>query len=309
MVAQVRRFNRTVTQRVGALQDRFLDRGRSLGEARVLWEIGAEGRDVRSLRAELGLDSGYLSRLLRSLEADGLITVEANECDKRVRIARLTSAGTAERLTLDRRSDEVAGALLEPLSARQRARLVAAMADVELLLRAGMIEIEVADPAEPDARYCLRSYFAELDTRFEQGFDAGRSNPAPDAQLRPPEGLLLVARLGAEPVGCGALHFLGERVCEIKRMWAADVARGLGLGRRLLGELEAQAAARGARVLRLETNRSLVEAIGLYRSAGFTEVAPFNDETYAHHWFEKSLAARTGQARCRGHESSRNVRR
>src|SRR5882672_5191152 len=132
MVAQVRRFNRTVTQRVGALQDRFLDRGRPLGEARVLWEIGAEGRDVRSLRAELGLDSGYLSRLLRSLESDGLITVEANECDKRVRIARLTSAGTAERLTLDRRSDEVAGALLEPLSARQRARLVAAMADVEL---------------------------------------------------------------------------------------------------------------------------------------------------------------------------------
>ena len=76
MVAQVRRFNRTVTQRVGALDDRFLARDRSLGEARLLWEIGADGRDVRALRTQLDLDSGYLSRLLRSLEAAGLVTVE-----------------------------------------------------------------------------------------------------------------------------------------------------------------------------------------------------------------------------------------
>src|SRR5260370_25725999 len=77
MVSQVRRFNRTVTQRVGALNDRFLARDRPLGEARVLWEIGPEGRDVRSLRAQLELDSGYLSRLLRTLEAARLITIAA----------------------------------------------------------------------------------------------------------------------------------------------------------------------------------------------------------------------------------------
>src|ERR687894_722380 len=120
MVAQVRRFNRTVTQRVGALQDEFLGRGRPLGAARVLWEIGPDGRDVRTLRTDLGLDSGYLSRLLRSLEADSLITVEADPFDRRVRLARLTPEGVAEREALDRRSAEVAAALLTPLAPPQR---------------------------------------------------------------------------------------------------------------------------------------------------------------------------------------------
>jgi DNA-binding MarR family transcriptional regulator/GNAT superfamily N-acetyltransferase len=291
MVDQVRRFNRTVTQRVGALQDEFLGRGRPLGAARVLWEIGPEGRDVRSLRSGLGLDSGYLSRLLRSLEADRLITVDTDTIDRRVRFARLTSEGAAEREALDRRSDDVATALLAPLSPRQRARLAAAMADVERLLRAGMIEIEVTDPAHPDARHCLHAYFAELGQRFDAGFDPARSNPASDDELRPPTGLILVARLAAEPVGCGALKLGGDGVCEIKRMWVSESVRGTGLGRRLLAELEKHAAEAGARILRLETNRTLVEAIALYRSAGYVEVPAFNDETYAHHWFEKQLVS------------------
>ena len=72
-------------------------------------------------------------------------------------------------------------------------------------------------------------------------------------------------------------------------MWVAESARGLGIGRRLLGELESRAAANGARVVRLETNRALTEAMSLYRSAGYREVDAFNDEPYAHHWFEKQL--------------------
>ena len=99
LIGQVRRFNRTVTQRVGALNDRFLARGRPLGEARVLWEIGDTGCDVRSLRSRLDLDSGYLSRLLRSLEGDGLITVDQRAADRRVRTAHLTASGAAERCT------------------------------------------------------------------------------------------------------------------------------------------------------------------------------------------------------------------
>ncbi|HEX4360865.1 MAG TPA: helix-turn-helix domain-containing GNAT family N-acetyltransferase [Pseudonocardia sp.] len=296
MISQVRLFNRTATQRVGALRDEFLDRGRPLGEARVLWEIGAGGRDVRSLRAELGLDSGYLSRLLRSLESAGLVTVESSEADRRVRLARLTESGLAERQTLDERSDAVAEALLEPLSPRQRDRLVAAMSEVVLLLRAGMVRIDDLEPTHPHAQHCLRSYFTELDSRFDTGFEVARSNPAAESELLLPAGLLLVAELGDEPVGCGALRFHLDGVCEIKRMWVAPAARGMGLGRRLLGALEVRAAEQGARVLRLETNRTLAEAISLYRSAGFTEVAPFNQETYAHHWFEKHLepaAART----------------
>jgi DNA-binding MarR family transcriptional regulator/GNAT superfamily N-acetyltransferase len=287
-VAQVRRFNRTVTQRVGALQDRFLDRDRPLGQARVLWEIGPRGCDVRSLRANLGLDSGYLSRLLRALESEGLVTIDSAVDDRRVRIARLTVRGGAERRALDRRSDQVADALLAPLTPAQRERLVEAMVEVERLLRAGMVEISVVDPAADDAQRCLQAYFTELQTRFDTGFDVTRSIPAPESDLRPPSGLLLVARLGADPVGCGALISHGE-VGDIKRMWVAEAARGLGLGRRLLVELERRAAAQGARTVRLETNRTLTEAIALYRSSGYLEVPAFNREAYAHHWFEKQL--------------------
>jgi DNA-binding MarR family transcriptional regulator/GNAT superfamily N-acetyltransferase len=292
MVAQARRFNRIVTQRVGALNNRFLARDRSLGEARVLWEIGPEGRDVRGLRAALELDSGYLSRLLRSLEASGLIRVGPKESDKRVRIARLTRKGLAERAVLDRRSDELAASLLEPLSSTQRARLVTAMADVERLMTATLVEVAPVDPGHSHAQYCLQAYFSELDRRFERGFDPALSIPADEDELRPPAGLFILATLRAEPIGCGALKFHDDEPAEIKRMWVAESARGLGLGRRLLAELEEQAANHGARAVRLETNKTLIEAISLYRSAGYLEVASFNNEPYAHHWFEKSLANR-----------------
>ena len=289
MVAQVRRFNRIVTQRVGALNDRFLARDRSLGEARLLWEIGAQGRDVRSLRAQLGLDSGYLSRLLRSLEAAGMVTVGPKDSDKRIRTARLTASGSAERAVLDQRSDDLAESLLAPLSPKQRARMVAAMADIERLMTAAMVEVAPVDPANPRAQYCLHAYFAELDRRFETGFDPARSISAAEEELRPPAGLLLLASLQTSPIGCGALKFHDNEPAEIKRMWVTESARGLGIGRRLLNELEAHAANHGARAVRLETNESLTEAISLYRSAGYVEVAPFNDEAYANHWFAKRI--------------------
>ena len=302
MVAQVRRFNRLVTQRVGALTDRFLARDRPLGEARVLWEIGEAGCDVRALRTRLDLDSGYLSRVLRSLEAAGLVTVTPNPSDKRVRIAQLTQVGVAERVVLERRSEHFAVSLLESLDDGQRRRLVAAMHEVERLLTAGLVEIAPRDPTEADAQFCLRSYFAELDRRFETGFDPALSISAEAHELRPPAGLLLVASVRSEPIGCGALKFHDDAHTEIKRMWVATSARGLGLGRRLLAELEAHAAANGARTVRLETNRTLVEAIALYRSTGYVEVAPFNDEPYAHHWFEKQLAASPDRSPARGRE-------
>ncbi len=289
-VAQVRRFNRVVTQRVGALDDHFLSRDRPLGEARLLWEIGPEGCDVRSLRARLGLDSGYVSRLLRSLESARLVKVERAAHDGRVFTARLTARGLKERELLDRRSDALAGSLLEPLNEKQRDRLVAAMGDVERLLTAGLVKIEPRDPGDPQAQYCLEEYVRDIDRRFDGGWDPSRSISADPHELRPPAGLLLVASLASEPIGCGALKFHDREPTEIKRMWVAPSARGLGVGRRLLIELEAEAAARGmSRVVRLETNGSLSEAIALYRSAGYREVPAFNDEPYAHHWFEKRL--------------------
>ena len=275
---------------MGALNDHFLARDRPLGEARLLREIGPEGRDVRALRTQLDLDSGYLSRLLRSLETAGLITVGLKKSDKRVRIARLTRRGAAERAVLDRSSDELATSLLAPLNAKQRARLVAAMADVEKLLTAAMVGIAPIDPAHPYAQHCLREYFAELDHRFDTGFDPARSIPAAEAEMRPPAGLFLVATLRDEPIGSGALKFHHKEPADIKRMWVAESVRGLGIGRRILGELEKHAAQHGARAVRLETNRTLVEAISLYRSAGYLEVPALNDEPYAHHWFAKQIS-------------------
>jgi GNAT superfamily N-acetyltransferase len=231
-----------------------------------------------------------LSRLLRSLETAGLITVGLKKSDKRVRIARLTRRGAAERAVLDRSSDELATSLLAPLNAKQRARLVVAMADVEKLLTAAMVGIAPIDPAHPYAQHCLREYFAELDRRFDTGFDPARSIPAAEAEMRPPAGLFLVATLRDEPIGSGALKFHQKEPAEIKRMWVAESARGLGVGRRILGELEKHAAQHGARAVRLETNRTLVEAISLYRSAGYLEVPAFNDEPYAHHWFAKQIS-------------------
>ncbi|NYJ04101.1 bifunctional helix-turn-helix transcriptional regulator/GNAT family N-acetyltransferase [Petropleomorpha daqingensis] len=288
-VAHVRRFNRTVTQRLGVLEETYLSRARPIGQARVLWEIGPDGADVRTLRARLDLDSGYLSRLLRALEADGLVVVEPGVPDRRVRTARLTARGLAERSELDRRSDELAAGLLAPLDAGQWERLAAAMAEVERLLTASTVTVAETDPRRPEARAALAAYAAELDERFDAGFDPARSIPAGAADLTPPAGLLVVATLHGEPVGCGALRFHGGAPAEIKRMWVARSARGLGLGRRLLTELEARAREHGVRVLHLETNRTLTEAIGLYRSAGYREVPAFNDEAYAHHWFEKLL--------------------
>jgi DNA-binding MarR family transcriptional regulator/GNAT superfamily N-acetyltransferase len=254
-----------------------------------LWEIGPEGAEVRALRAHLQLDSGHASRLLRALEADGLIEVVAGAGDARVRTARLTPAGLAERAVLDERSDDLARSFLDPLTAPQRERLVAAMREVERLLTAAMGEITPKDPTHPDARLCLRSYFAELDRRAETPFDPARGVSAEPHELRPPAGLLLVAYLRDEPIGCGAVKHHDHAPADIKRMWVSPSARGLGLGRRLLGELEASAARNGATAVRLDTNRALTEAIALYRSAGYRDVPRFNDEPFAHHWFEKAL--------------------
>ena len=289
MIDGVRGFNRAVTQRVGALNDHYLGRDRPLGEARVIWEIGDEGCDVRTLRERLALDSGYVSRLLRTLESAELITVTASEHDKRVRTARLTIKGRTERALLDRRSDALARSMLEPLTDSQRERLVSAMGTVERLLTAALVDIDTVDPAHQRAQHCLREYFAELDRRFDVGFDPADSLPADPDEMRPPAGLFVVASLRGEPIGCGALKFHTDEPTELKRMWVAPTARGLGVGRRLLHDLERRAVEHGSRTIRLETNRALTEAVAMYRSAGYREVGAFNDERYADHWFEKRL--------------------
>jgi DNA-binding MarR family transcriptional regulator/GNAT superfamily N-acetyltransferase len=288
-IPRVRSFNRLVSQTVGALQDRYLGLDRPLAEARLIFEIGKDGAEVKNLRMRLGLDSGYLSRLLRSLERQGLVTTPVTSRDKRIRRTILTSGGLAELRELDRRSDGFAQSLLDPLTEAQQTSLIEAMGEVERLLSVSAVTLEEESAMSADAQFCLGEYFRELSVRFKGGFDPGKSLSPSAEEFAPPQGLFLVMRLNGEPVGCGALKRLPSNAAYLKRMWIAHKTRGLGLGRRLLQELENRARLMGYRTALLETNKSLVEAQRLYRSVGYREVAPFNDEPYAHHWFKKSL--------------------
>ncbi len=285
-VGEFRSFNREVARRLGILNEDFLGRGRPYGEARMLYEIGAEGADARQLRARLSLDSGYLSRLLRSLERQGLVKSRRASHDARVTAATLTRKGLAELAEINRRSDAFAQAQLAALNERQRARLVEAAAEVKRLLRAANVQIAPVSARSAAARWCIEEFFREIGRRFPTGFDPNRGPTATPEELTPPAGYFLLATLDGSPLGCGGLKVAGNRG-EIKRMWVAESARGLGIGRRILESLEAVARRAGVTVLQLDTNATLSEALSLYRHAGYIEVPPFNDNPYAQHWFEK----------------------
>ncbi len=286
-IARIRRFNRAVTTEVGALDASFLGRGRPLGAARVLCAVAPHGGDLAAMRAALGLDSGLMSRLLRSLEAEGLLELAPQPADRRRRLVRLTPAGRREARRYDALSDGRARRLLGRHPAP--AALLAAMDLVATALGRDRVVIAPTDPASDDARHCLAAYYDELALRFDGGFDVGQSLDPDLAALRPPLGSFLMALSDGLPVGCVALKGSGTETGEIKRLWVSPAARGLGLAHRLCDAAEASARALGMTLLRLDTNRALTEAIAFYRKAGWREVPAFNAEPYAHHWFEKPL--------------------
>ena len=285
----IRRFNRLITQRVGALEVDYLRRGRPLAEARLLFEIGDDGVEVRTLRSKLKLDSGYLSRLLQSLKEQGLIAMAKGDGDGRRRRVSLTRKGGAERAAYDRLSDNLAASMLGSLDASEQSRLLAAMGEVERLIRAASVRVAAESPDSEDARRCLEAYFRELEARFESGFDAATDHSARAEDMTPPSGLFVIARLGGEAIGCGGFKRIDKAMGEIKRVWTAPSARGIGVARRTLRTLEGAAREAGVETLRLDTNRALTEAHALYRNEGYREVARFSDNPYAHHWFEKRL--------------------
>lgn len=151
------------------------------------------------------------------------------------------------------------------------------------------IEVEEVPPNSPEAEYCLSRYFDEIAERFDSGFDPKKSLAPTLDDFAPPAGTFIVIRLDGKLVGCGGFKRQAEATAYVKRMWVSRDARGLGLGRRLLAELEGRARSLGYRKICLETEKSLKEAQQLYRSSGYVEVPRFNDELYAHHWFEKQL--------------------
>lgn len=151
------------------------------------------------------------------------------------------------------------------------------------------------DPLSDEAREAVASYVAELDRRFPGGFDPGPATDDDARRLSPPDGAFVVARLGSAVVGCGGLQTIAPGVAEIKRMWVAPEARGRGVGRGLLDVLEARSRAMGHEVVRLDTNATLTEALGLYAGAGYEPIERYNDNPYAERFFEKRLRAADAQ--------------
>jgi DNA-binding MarR family transcriptional regulator/N-acetylglutamate synthase-like GNAT family acetyltransferase len=286
-IARVRRFNRAVTSEVGALDTSFLGRGRPLGAARVLNAIGHGRADIGSLRDYLALDSGLMSRLLRGLEDEGLIETVAHPDDARRRVARLTKRGRREFEAYEALSDAQADVMIARHPRREE--LLAAMDLVASALGRARIAIEEMDPRCGTARYCLGEYYAELGRRFEKGFDVLLSRDPEAKDMIRPRGAFLVAMSDGVPVGCVGLKGSGGEMAEVKRLWVAPSARGFGLARRLMDATEAAARELSIKVLRLDTNRALPEAIALYRKTGWTEIERFNDDPYPDFFFEKVL--------------------
>jgi DNA-binding MarR family transcriptional regulator/GNAT superfamily N-acetyltransferase len=278
--ATLRGFNRTYTQRVGVLDESFLDTGYPLGVTRLLFEIGYDGATVRELRDRLDLDSGYLTRLLRRLTDDGLAEVSPDPADRRRRVVTLTAGGRRAWQRLDDRSEELARGLVEPLTPRQRERLTDALTTADLLVRAATVEVRETDPTDPVARDAVGRYVAELGRRFPGGFDPEE----PDHS-----GTFLVATSAGQAVAYGGVRQISDDTGEIKRMWVHDDWRGAGLGSRMLRELEALAGRLGHTRVVLDTHRALVEALAMYARAGYTEIPRYNDNPYAQAWFEKVL--------------------
>ena len=288
-IKRIRHFDMLMSRRTAALSSRYLSRGRPLGEARLLFEVGQSGIELGSLRAKLNLDSGHLSRLLRSLERQGLLTVVHDEADRRRRNVMLTPEGREEAAANDRLSNELAESILVPLRAEDRSRLVRAVTEVERLLGLSDLRLDVEDPESRDAVACRETYFAELASRFEGGFDGSLAKVSRDQDMRRPNGAFVVARLNGEAVGCGGFTRIDAGVAELKRLWTAPGVRGMGVGRRLLQELEQLARDAGYRTIRLDTNRALSEAQAFYRREGYRDIERYNDNPYGHFFFEKTL--------------------
>jgi DNA-binding MarR family transcriptional regulator/N-acetylglutamate synthase-like GNAT family acetyltransferase len=290
-IARIRHFNRVITRRLGALEASFLGGGLSLGKARLLYEIGSGVSEVRQLRAELGLDSGQMSRMLRSLETKRFIETVADPADARARVVRVTRAGRDKLDELESKTNEGVQSWLTALSPPLQSRFQAATEEIVHLLSASEVSIRPEDPCSAEACWCIEKFFRELAARFDTGFDPLLTASASPAEMTPPKGFFLLARLPDRPVGCVGFKKLGGdgKIVEIKRMWVSPDLRGLGVARRLLAALEARARKTRVKVLRLSTNGALPEAQAFYRASGFHEIPLFDDDPYAQLALEKHL--------------------
>ena len=274
-VAAARRFGRFYTQRIQALQEAYLETGWSLAESRVIYELASRNATTAAeLARELGLDGGYLSRILRRFEADGLLARQRSDEDGRARVLRLTTQGRAAFAPLDARQDALVAELLAGLPDAAATDLIEAMRRIEGLLGGTPSRAWVLRGLRPGDLGWVVSRHGALyaqeygwTTEFEV-LVAGIVAEAMAAFDPVREGAWIAERDGV-PVGSVFLVRAGDDTAKLRMLLVEPSARGLGIGARLVEECTGFARRAGYRRITLWTHSVLTAARRLYARAGY----------------------------------------
>jgi DNA-binding MarR family transcriptional regulator/N-acetylglutamate synthase-like GNAT family acetyltransferase len=284
----VRAFNRFYTRRLGLVRGGLVKTPHPLAEARVLYELGHNGGlETSELRAILEVDAGQLSRLLARLESEGLLGREPSPGDARRRRVRLTPAGEAAFATLDRRTVEQIGALLDELGDARQERLVAALGDVRAVLeRRGEVALRGLEPG--DLGWIVARH-GVLYTR-EYGWDGSFEVLVASIMgaFRPDLDRAWIAELDGRRAGCVLCVHADERTAKLRTLLVEPEARGYGLGSRLVGAVIDHARAGGYAELTLWTNDVLADARRIYERAGFALVGEAPHHAFGHDLVEQT---------------------
>ncbi|WP_313437027.1 bifunctional helix-turn-helix transcriptional regulator/GNAT family N-acetyltransferase [Stenotrophomonas sp.] len=282
---QVRRFNRFYTRRIGVLQDRMLGSEFSLTELRVLYELSSRGAARASdLRNDLGLNAGYLSRVIASLEGRGLLQKTPNPDDARSQLLGLTRSGQATFQPYDEASRQEAMALLEPLSEAQRQGVVDAMTRISTLLGERSRDYLLRDPRPGDMGWVVHKQAQLYATEYgwNSEFEALLAEIV-STYLRdydPASDRCWIAEQHGDIIGSVFVVRHDARTAKLRMLYVDASARGLGIGRRLVEEAIAFARSAGYSRMVLWTNKVLHDAVRLYEKAGFTLVEEEQHHSY-----------------------------
>ena len=288
----VRRFNRFFTRRIGTLREGLLHTPYSLTESRILFEIANRDETTASdLSAELGLDPGYLSRVLAGLERRDLIEKAPSETDARRRLLTLTPEGNHAFALLDARSREEVGEMLAELSEHEQWRLLEAMSDIERVLDRSFkysepFFLRTHEPGDMGWVVQRHGVLYAQEYGWNERFEALVAQIVADFinNFDRATERCWVAEMEGERVGCVFVVGVSDKVAKLRLLLVEPRARGLGLGNRLVEECIRFARIRGYEKLVLWTNDVLEDARRIYESKGFVLV----DEE-AHHSFGKDL--------------------
>mgnify|MGYP003707168219 CR=1 FL=1 len=299
-VLAVRAFNRFYTRKLGVLDQQLLKSPFSLSEARVLYELAHPDPDGGELSAkeiglQLGLDPGYLSRIVQNFDEAGLIARKPLPTDRRQYQLSLTAKGRQAFAKLERTTQEDVAAMLRPLSGEDRRRLTGAMETVERLLGAPRTQAPTAvlrDPRPGDMGWVVQSHGALYASEY--GFDSGFEALVAEIVAKfitsfdPSRERCWIADIEGRPVGSVFLVKASDDVAKLRLLLLDPAARGQGLGQRLVAECIAFARACGYRRMTLWTQSILTAARKIYRDAGFRLVA-----TEPHRSFGQNLIGET----------------